>query len=217
VGVRIVLVDDHGIIRQGLRSLLECQPDMEVIGEAENGHTAVELVRELQPDIVITDVTMPNLNGMDATRQITHLFPQVKVIGLSGHTDNSFIIGMLKAGASAYVLKQCLFDDLLEAIQVVSQGGTYLSPETTGTVVSNYIQLLSESTDSPLGILTEREREVLQLIAEGKSTKQIALDLHVSTKAIESNRRKIMEKLNSHSVADMVKCAIIGGLTSLEL
>jgi len=217
VGVRIILVDDHGIIRQGLRSLLERQPDIEVVGEADDGRSAIELVRELQPDIVITDVTMPNLNGADTTRQITRLFPQVKVIGLSGHSNNSFIIEMLKAGASAYVLKQCLFDELLEAIQVVHQGGRYLGPEVTGAVVSNYIQLLSESNDSPLGTLSEREREVLQLIAEGKSTKQIAIDLHVSTKAIESNRRKIMEKLNSHSIAELVKYAIAGGLTSLEL
>ena len=141
--------------------MLESQPDIEVIAEAENGHIAVELVRELQPDIVITDVTMPNLNGMDATRQITRMFPKVKVIGLSGHTDNSFVIGMLKAGASAYVLKQCLFDELLEAIQTVAQGGTYLSPQVTGTVVNNYVQIMSESTNSSLGSLTDREREVL--------------------------------------------------------
>jgi DNA-binding NarL/FixJ family response regulator len=124
---------------------------------------------------------------------------------------------MLKAGASAYVLKHCLFDQLLEAIQVVSRGGRYLSPEITKGLVSNYVQLLSESNDSPLRILTEREREVLQLIAEGKSTKQIALVLHVSTKAIESNRHKIMQKLNSSSVAELVKIAIFGGLTSLEI
>lgn len=137
MGIRIILVDDHGIIRQGLRSLLESQQDMEVIGEAENGHIAVELVRKLQPDIVITDVTMPSLNGMDATRQITQMFPQVKVIGLSGHTDNSYITGMFRAGASAYVLKQSLFDDLLGAIHVVRLGGTFLSPQITGTLVSN--------------------------------------------------------------------------------
>ena len=217
MSIRIIIVDDHGIIRQGLCSLLESQPDIEVIGQAKDGHNAIELVREMQPDIVITDVTMPKLNGMDATRQITRLFPKVKVIGLSGHTDNSFVTGMLKAGASAYVLKHCLFDELLEAIQVVSRGGRYLSPEVTKEIVSNYVRLLSESNDSPLEILPEREREVLQLIAEGKSTKQIALDLHVSVKAIESNRRKIMQKLNSNSIAELVKCAIIGGLTSLEL
>jgi two-component system response regulator NreC len=217
MGLRIILVDDHGIIRQGLRSLLESQPDIEVIGEAEDGRSAIELVRELQPDIVITDVTMPNLNGIDTTSQIIRMFPKVKVIGLSGHSNNSFIMGMLKAGASAYILKQSLFDELIEAIQVVRQGGRYLGPEVTKAVVGNYIQLLSKSSDSLLETLSEREREVLQLIAEGKSTKQIALDLHVSTKAIESNRRKIMEKLNSHSVADLVKYAISGGLTSLEL
>ena len=217
MSIRIIIVDDHSIIRQGLCSLLESQPDIEVIGQAEDGYNAIELVCEMQPDIVITDVTMPNLNGVDATSQITQLFPKVKVIGLSGHTDNSFVIRMLKAGASAYVIKHCLFDELLEAIQVVSRGGRYLSPEVTKGVVSNYVRLLSESDGSPLGTLSEREREVLQLIAEGKSTKQIALDLHASTKAIESNRRKIMQKLKSHSIAELVKVAIAGGLTSLEL
>jgi two-component system response regulator NreC len=163
------------------------------------------------------DVTMPNLNGIDATCQIKQLFPKVRVIGLSGHTANSFVIGMLKAGASAYVLKHYLFDDLLEAIQVVSRGGRYLSPEVTKGIVGNYVRLISESDGSPLGTLSEREREVLQLIAEGKSTKQIALDLHVSAKAVESNRRKIMQKLNSNSIAKLVKLAISSGLTSLEL
>lgn len=217
MSIRIILVDDHRIIRQGLCSLLESQPDIEVIGQAEDGQNAVELVREMQPDIAIMDVTMPKLNGIDATRQITQLFPKVKVIGLSGHANNSFVIGMFKAGASAYVLKHCLFDELLEAIQIVRRSGRYLSPEITKGLVSNYVRLLSESNDSPLGTLTEREREVLQLIAEGKSTKQIALDLHVGTKAIESNRHKIMQKLNSNSTAELVKRAIIGGLTSLEL
>jgi two-component system response regulator NreC len=217
VSIRIIIVDDHGIIRQGLCSLLESQPDIEVIGQADDGHNAIELVREMQPDIVTMDVTMPNLNGIDATRQIKQLFPKVRVIGLSGHTANSFVIGMLKAGASAYVLKHYLFDDLLEAIQVVSRGGRYLSPEVTKGIVGNYVRLISESDGSPLGTLSEREREVLQLIAEGKSTKQIALDLHVSAKAVESNRRKIMQKLNSNSIAKLVKLAISSGLTSLEL
>ena len=217
MGIRIILVDDHGIIREGLISLLQRQADIEVIGQAEDGRSAIELVSKLKPDIVITDVIMPKLNGMDTTRQITRRFPKVKVIALSGHPHESFVMGMLKAGASAYVLKECLFDELLEAIQVVQHGESYLSPKVTGTVVSNYVQLLSESTDSPLSSLTEREREVLQLIAEGKSTKQIALELHVSIKAIEANRRKIMGKLHTNSVAELVKCAIIGGLTPLEL
>lgn len=217
MSIRIIIVDDHRIIRQGLCSLLESQPDIEVIGQAEDGQNAIELVREMQPDIVITDLTMPNLNGIDATSQIKQSFPKVKVIGLSGHTDNSFVIAMLKAGASAYVLKHCLFDELLEAIQVVSQDGRYLSPEVTKGIVDNYVRLLSESDGSPLLTLSERERQVLQLIAEGKSTKQIALDLHVNAKAIESNRRKIMQKLNSHNIAELVKLAITGRITSLEL
>lgn len=216
IDVRVIIVDDHRIIRQGLRSLLESQPWVEVVGEAEDGHTAVELVRETQPDIVITDITMPNLNGIDATNQITKLFPKVKVIGLSGHSDNAFVSRMLKAGASAYVLKKCLFEELLNAIRIVSRGGRYLSPEVTKDLLGDYIQVLSQSADSSLENLTEREREVLQLVAEGKSTKQIALQLHVGSKAIESNRRRIMEKLNSRSVADLVKYAIAGGLTTLE-
>jgi DNA-binding NarL/FixJ family response regulator len=187
-----------------------------VIGQAEDGYNAINLVREMRPDIAIMDVTMPRLNGIDATHQITRLFPEVRVIGLSAHTDNVFITGMLKAGASAYVLKHCLFDELLEAIKIVSRGGRYLSLEITKGLVSDYLRLISKPNDSPMRTLTEREREVLQLIAEGKSTKQIALDLHVSIKAIESNRHKIMQKLDSKNTTKLVKCAIIGGLTSLE-
>ncbi len=187
MSIRIILVDDHRIIRQELCSLLESQPDIEVIGQAKDGQNAVELVREMQPEIVIMDVTMPKLNGMEATRQITQLFPKVRVIGFSGHTDNSFIMGMLKAGALAYVPKHCIFDELLEAIKVVSQGGRYLSPEIKKNLFSNDLGFFSEFNDSPLGTLTEQEREALQLI-----TKQISLNLNVNTKAIKSNRHKIM-------------------------
>lgn len=216
MSVRILLADDHGITRQGLCSLIEKEADMEVVGEAEDGRKTLELVRQLGPDIVITDITMPNLNGVDATRQIVRDFPQTKVIALSIHSKRAFVADMLKAGASGYLLKECLFDELLEAIQTVSSGGTYLSPKIAGVVISDYVEYLARNNKTPLDTLTEREREVLQLIAEGKNTKEIALQLHVSTKAIEVNRRKIMEKLNAHSTADLVKIAILGGLTSLE-
>jgi DNA-binding NarL/FixJ family response regulator len=213
---RILLVDDHGVLREGLRSLIEKQPDMEVVAEAENGRKAVELVRELLPDVVITDITMPNLNGVDATRQIIREFPQVKVLALSIHSNRAFVADMLKAGASGYVLKECTFDDLVEAVHAVASGGTYLSAKVAGVVVSDYVKRLSATPASPLDALTEREREVLQLVGEGRNTKQIARVLHISTKTVEANRRKIMDKLDAHSVADLVRIAILGGLASLE-
>lgn len=212
----ILLVDDHAIIRQGLCSLLEKQPDIEVIAEANNGRKALELVQQLMPDIVIMDVTMPGLNGIEATRQIYNQLPQVKVIALSIHSNRRFISDMLRAGAAGYILKECLFDELVQAIQAVAAGDTYLSPRITGVVVEDYINRLSTDVDSPLSLLTSREREVLQLVAEGKSTKQIALKLHVSNKTIEANRRQIMDKLGLHSIAELTKYAIREGLTSLE-
>jgi len=216
MAIRILLADDHGITRQGLCSLIEKEPDIEVVGEAEDGRKALELVRQLLPNIVVTDITMPNLNGVDATRQITRDFPQIKVIGLSIHSKMAFVVGMLKAGASGYLLKECLFDEFVEAIRTVSNGGTYLSPKVAGVVVSDYVKRLSDSPESPMEILTEPEREVLQLVGEGKNTKEIALQLHVSTKAIEARRRKIMEKLDAHSTADLVRLSILGGLAALE-
>jgi DNA-binding NarL/FixJ family response regulator len=216
MGIRILLADDHIILRQGLRNLIEREPDMQVVGEAEDGHRAIELVRRLSPDIVIADITMPNLNGVDATRNITRDFPDVKVIALSMHTNRAFVADMLKAGASGYVLKECTFDELVTAIRTVTNGGTYLSAGVASVVVRDYVRRLATAPQSPLEMLTERERRVLQLIAEGRNTKQIALQLHVSTKTIEANRRKIMEKLDAHSVADLVKSAILGGLASLE-
>jgi len=216
MGTRIILVDDHAVVREGLRSLIEKQPDMAVVGEAEDGRKAVELVRELQPDAVITDITMPNLNGVDATRQIVREFPKVKVLALSIHCNRTFVADMLRAGASGYVLKECSFDELVEAIRTVVGGGTYLSPKVAGVVVSDYVNHLFRRAESSLERLTEREREVLQLVGEGKNTKQVALALHVSTKTVEANRRKIMEKLDAHSVADLVRISILGGLASLE-
>ena len=216
MSIRVLLADDHGIIRQGLRSLLEKQPDVEVIGEADDGHSALELVRQLQPDIAIMDITMPNLNGVDATRRIVDEFPKVKVIALSIHSNRRFVSDMLRAGASGYILKECLFDELVQAIRAVAAGRIYLSPRITGVVVDDYVERLSVTSESELAGLTDREREVLQLLAEGKSTKAIALKLHVSYKTIEANRRRIMAKLDIHSVAELTKYAIREGLTSLE-
>jgi two-component system response regulator NreC len=214
--IRVLLADDHAFIRQCLHNLLESHSDLEVIGEAEDGRMAVDLVRELLPDVVIMDIGMPRLNGMEATRLILSEFTQVRVVALSGYSDRLYVAGMLKAGASAYVLKDCASDVLVEAVRAVSRGETYLCPKANRTVVSDYISLVSVHKHCTLETLSVREREVLQLLAEGQTTKQIALELHVSAKAIEANRRKIMEKLDAHNIPDLVKLAIIGGITSLE-
>jgi DNA-binding NarL/FixJ family response regulator len=166
--------------------------------------------------MVIMDITMPNLNGVEATRHIISEFPNVKIIALSIHSNRLFVTDMLGAGAAGYVLKDCLFDELVQAIQAVVDGGGYLSPKITGVVIGDYVKRVGATVDSSFTALTCREREVLQLVAEGKSTKQIALELHVSTKTVEANRRQIMDKLDIHSIAELTKYAVREGLTSLE-
>jgi len=216
MSIRILLADDHIITRQGLRSLLETQSDIEVVAEAQDGRTAVRLTRQLSPDIVIMDVSMPDLNGIEATHQIVSDSENIKVIALSMHSDTLYVAEMLKSGASGYLLKDCAFDELIEAIRIVITGKTYLSPAISGVVVDDYLHRLSKSSASGADVLTDREKEVLQLMAEGKSTKQIALHLHISTKTVETHRRQIMNKLNLHSIAELTKYAIKKGLTSLE-
>jgi DNA-binding NarL/FixJ family response regulator len=189
---------------------------MEVVAEAEQGRAAVQLVGELSPDIVIMDVSMPDLNGMEAARQIAAARPDVKIIALSMHSDSLFVTEMLRSGASGYLLKDCAFEELARAIRTVSQGKTYLSPSISGVVVDDYLHRLSKADASGANVLSNREREVLQLLAEGKSTKQIALHLHISVKTVETHRRQIMEKLDIHSVAELTKYAIRQGFTSLE-
>ena len=217
MNIKVLLVDDPAIIREGLRSLLEKQPGMEVVADTDDGRKARDLVRQLLPDIVIMDITMPGLNGIEATRQITAEFPDVKVIALSIHSKRRYVADMLSAGATGYILKECLFDELVAAIKAVAADGRYLSPRITDVVVSDYVKRLSASDDSPFEALKARQREVLQLIAEGKSTKQIALELHVSTKTIEADRRQIMDKLDIHSIAELTKYAVREGLTTIEM
>jgi len=214
VSVKILLADDHKIVRDGLRALIEGQPGMEVAGEAENGRAAVRLARDLSPDAVVMDVAMPDLNGIEATRQIVAEGAGARVIALSMHSDRRFVAEMLKAGASGYLLKDCAFEELTQAIQVVMGGQTYLSPGIASVVVEDYVRHAGEGADA-VG-LTAREREVLQLLAEGRSTKQIASRLHVSAKTVETHRQRLMEKLNLHSIADLTKYAVRAGLTSLE-
>ena len=216
MSTRIVLVDDHGITREGLNSLLVEEGHLDVVGQAADGWQAVRMVRQLKPDVVITDISMPHLNGIDATHEIIKERPQTKVIALSIHCDRTFVADMLKAGASGYVLKECLFHELLEAVEAVVSGGIYLSAKVAGVVVSDYVSRLEDHSDSPLAGLSSRQRHVLQMIAEGYNTKQIAQELHISTKAVEACRRRIMEILDVHSVAKLVKVAIVSGITTLE-
>ncbi len=215
--IRVILADDHGIIRQGLRSLLEKEPDIEVVAEAEDGQQALCLVKAHTPAIVIMDITMPNLNGIEATRHMKEHFPETRVIALSIHSNRRFVGDMIRAGACGYVLKECLFDELVQAIRVVHDGGHYLSPRITGVIVDEYVQKRQQQNQSRLASLTAREKEVLQLLAEGNTTKQIAMQLHVTPKAIEANRRKIMDKLDIYSVAELTKYAVKEGLTSLDI
>jgi DNA-binding NarL/FixJ family response regulator len=216
MSIRILLADDHKITRQGLRSLLEKQQDMEVVAEAENGRIAVRLAAEMAPDVVIMDVTMPDLNGVEATRQIVDTSPDIKVIALSMHSDTTFVTEMLKSGAAGYLLKDCAFEELTRAIRTVINEKIYLSPSISGVVVEDYIHRISKSAPEDSDVLTDREREVLQLMAEGGSTKQIAIKLHISIKTVETHRRKIMSKLGIHTIAELTKYAIRKGLTSLE-
>ena len=217
MSVRIILAEDHRITREGLVNLLQERPDMEVVGEAENGREAVKLASELSPDLVIMDVTMPDLNGIDATRIITSGSNNTKVIALSMYSDKQFVQGMIQAGASGYLLKDCAFEELVSAIQAVIQGDTYLSPGIAGIVVQDYLTKLTTDRSSADTVLTNREREVLQLIAEGNSTKEIAAHLTVSVKTVETHRRQIMEKLGIFSIAELTKYAIREGLTSLHI
>jgi len=213
---RIIIADDHMIVRQGLATLLAKEPDMEVVAEAENGREVVQLVKELRPDVVIMDVNMPDLNGIEATRQVLAAFPETKIIALSMHADRRFVVNMLKAGSSGYLLKDCAFEELAAAIRLVMANKTYLSTRVSNVVIQDYVQGMSAPRSSAFTMLTPREREVLQLMAEGKPTGQIAEQLHISVKTVETHRQQIMHKLGIHSIAELTKYAIREGLTSLE-
>jgi DNA-binding NarL/FixJ family response regulator len=215
VTVRILIADDHKIVRDGLRSLLEAREDWSVVGEASDGREAVELARAVKPDVVVIDVAMPELNGIDATSKLVNLPDQPKVVALSMHSDRNFVAGMLRAGASAYLRKESAFDEIARAIETVLQDKTFLGDGITGVVVESYRELIARETPASTP-LTAREREVLQLIAEGHKTVEIAAALYVSSKTIETHRRQIMEKLGLHSVPELTKYAIRHGLTSVD-
>ena len=216
MSIRIILAEDHKMVREGLRGLLENQPDMEVIAEAGDGRAALRLIQETSPDVVVMDVVMPDLNGIEATRQVIVRAPGVKVIALSMYSDTRFITGMLSAGASGYVLKDCAVEELVQAIHTVVENQTYLSPGITQIVVRDYIDHLDKMRPSAFSLLTAREREVIQLLAEGMTMKEIAYQLDLGVKTVETHRQQIMEKLDTHSIAELTKYAIREGLTSLE-
>jgi DNA-binding NarL/FixJ family response regulator len=218
--IKIIIADDHRIMREGLRSLLEKHPGLKTVAEADNGRETVNLVQQMHPDLVIMDVSMPDLNGIEATRQIKKETPGVKVIGLSMHSDRRFVTEMLKSGASGYLFKHCAFNELEHAIQAAVNNRIYLSPEITGIVLEDFIHNNNGSKNGKNGnnhnnTLTVREREVLQLLAEGKSIKGIASDLNLSIKTIETHKQNIMEKINLHTIAELTKYAIMEGLTTL--
>jgi DNA-binding NarL/FixJ family response regulator len=230
--MKVLLADDHRIVREGLRSLLEGQPDLEVVAEASDGRQAVEMAKQLNPDVIVMDVAMPQLNGIEATRQVVADEPGMKVIALSMHSDRRFVSESLKAGASGYVLKDSAFEELISAIRAVVADRVYLSPRVAGVVVEDYVRRLptrgretahARSDAAPghapapsvFDAITPREREVLQLMAEGYATKEVAHRLHVSVKTVETHRRQIMDKLDLHSVAELTKYAIREGLTAL--
>ena len=213
MGIKILIADNHKIFREAVGSLLNNEPDMEVVGVAEDGRTAVQLARELQPNVITMEISMPNLNGIDATRQITHEMPKVKAIALSACRDKRSVREMLKAGASGYVTKECAFEELIAAIRDVASNQIYLCSQVSKVVVDGFINRLSKGGDSVYSVLTRREREVLQLIAEGKSTKVIAKELGVSAKTVEWHRSQLMKKLGIQSIAELVKYAINEGLT----
>jgi two-component system response regulator NreC len=217
--IKVVLADDHQIVRHGLRSLLSAEPDIKVVGEADNGRAVIRLVQELSPQVVIMDISMPDLNGIEATRQILSDFSGVKVIALSMHSDSLFVLNMFKAGASGYLLKDCALEELVKAVRTVMNRKIYLSPSISDIVIKDFVIGWSpeDSSSSAYSILTAREREVLQLMAEGKTTNQIAESLCISVKTVEAHRKQLMTKLDIHSVAELTKYAIRQGLTTLEV
>jgi two-component system, NarL family, response regulator NreC len=214
--IKIILADDHQIVRQGLRTLLAAEPDMKVVGEADNGRKTLGLAHELAPDVIIMDISMPDLNGIDATRQIMQKSPDVKIIALSMHSDSLFVMNMFKSGALGYLLKDCALEELVKAIRTVMRQKTYISPGLSDILIKDLANHWGGAPVSAYAVLTAREREVLQLMAEGKTTLQIASSLRVSSKTVEAHRKQIMNKLGLHSVAELTKYAIRQGLTSLD-
>ncbi|MEM1188347.1 MAG: response regulator transcription factor [Pseudomonadota bacterium] len=212
----VVLADDHRLVREGLRSVLADASDIEVVGEAENGRDSIALVRRLKPSIIVMDVSMPDLNGIDATRKIVETGLETRVLALSGHRDEMFVKGMLQAGASGYLLKDCASEELLTAIRTLTGGGMHVSPAVASIVVADYLAHVAGTVTPKEAALSTREREVLQLIAEGLTTARIAERLNLSVKTVESHRAKVMDKVGVRNIAGLTKYAIRHGLTTID-
>lgn len=216
MGIRILITDDHPIFREGLRGLLEKEPDMEVAGEAGDGLEAVSLADDLQPDVIIMDLNLPEMNGIEATRIIKDKHRDIRVIALSMESDRRFIVEALEAGATGYMLKDAFFAELAGAIRSVAAGETYLGPKITELIIKDYMKRVPQNLPLTATLLTPRERELLQLIADGKNAKEIASIFAISIKTIEVHRHNIMKKLNLYSIAELTKYAVREGLTSLK-
>lgn len=215
--IKLLIVDDHQMIREGLKSLLERETGFSVVGEAEDGRQAMDLAARRMPSVVVMDVSMPGLNGIDTTRHLLRAQPTLKVVALSGHGDRNYVSEMLKAGASAYVLKHSAYEELARAIREVMAGRTYLSPEVTREVVDGFVRSTpGAEKPSVFAALTPREREALQRMAEGKSTKEIAAAMKISIKTVQTYRLNMMAKLNLNGLAELTKYAIREGITSLD-
>ncbi len=213
--LRILLADDHIVMRTGLRALLERQPDMEVVGESENGRETVELAASLRPDVVVMDVGMPVLNGIEASKTIVTQSPRTAVVILSMHADESYVMRALSAGARGYLLKDSGAGDLISAIQAVSQGKSFFSPKVSRILAEDYVRVLKQKgAVDTYDLLTGREREILQLLAEGKANKEVATDLNISTYTVETHRSHILQKLNLHNSAELVLYAVRKGIIS---
>ena len=219
MNINIILADDHHVIREGLRLLLDREKDLLVIAEADTGRSALSAVKKFNPDLVVMDVSMPELNGVEATRKILSEVPATKVLALSMYSDRRFVEGMFQAGVSGYILKNCIARELVSAIRLVAKGQVYISPEIAGSIVDGYLSRVVPQTDTnrriDRKILTDREREILQLICEGQNSKEVAETLHVSSKTVDAHRRNIMEKVGVHSIAELTKFAIREGITTL--
>jgi DNA-binding NarL/FixJ family response regulator len=216
MGVRVLLVDDHTMMRDGLRAILSVAPDIQVVGEANDGSTALDFLRGMPLDVVVMDVGMPDLNGIEATRRIRTKHESVRVVALSSHTDERSVYRMLEAGASGYVVKLAAHDELLRAVRAASQGRTYLSPEIAGLVVPRGASPRPAGEPTAYSILGGREREVLQLVAEGRTSSQVASQMHISIATVDAHRRNIVQKLGLHGTAELTRYAIREGLTSLD-
>ena len=215
--IRVLLAEDHTIVRKGLRSLLDAEATITVVGEAENGRQAIDQVGQLLPDVVVMDIGMPGLNGLEATRQIKKRFPEVQVLILTVHTGEEYVLQILRAGASGYLVKQAAPTDLVQAIQAAHRGGIFLSPSISKKVIEEYLQQAGATAElDSYEKLTDREREVLQLIAEGHSTRQIAEQLHISVKTVETHRAHLTDKLELRTTAELTRYAIRKGVISLD-